>query len=622
MARSGQGYLGLLRRRRGLTDQELADLPGSSVQPALGYYPGVTGGPLGILDRPQAPFSLSPIQTPGMPSWQPTARPMAPNAGPRSALLAKPLPPALSMPQRQAPALAGPQAPDTMGGLLNSPDHVPGELGAAIPQGLLDAAQPQSIVGTPLEDPFTSQQPLDVGEMPPVEVKDKPYNAWDGMRQFPSYQPPNLPAEQAQPQPAQTHVNQQDGFGSPTALALLSAGLGILANNTGHYGQAGPAIGKGGLIGLNTFTTLQQQQIENDQAKAKMAMEQARNSAYLQQVQGQIMGQNRANQNDAMRQQLFEAFKSSSPEQRKAALENLAAFDKEGGKLIQMEMAKAKPVDIPTNPPEYDKEGKQLFRKVSMDQFGNILADYGKFSKQTGVNVDMRGETAFNSELGKAEGTQAAKVMDEAQRSYGSDATVNRILDYAKQWQKSGGQLGKLGNAQSLVTAWMQSAGVDPTILGLPADAGPAQALGAINKALVISKIGSVGFPANNFSDADRSFLEGMKPNLNDSPTGFVLKLMAEKSINRRSQEEDQMLQDTLSAFPKDRQQEAYREFKRKWRDYVQNAPAFTDTEKQEMQSLLQSMNQGNGGAKSSPGFSSRIGPNPAGKPWERKWQN
>lgn len=36
-------------------------------------------------------------------------------------------------------------------------------------------------------------------------------------------------------------------------MGLLAAGLGVLANNTGHYGAAGPAIGKGGLVGLQAY---------------------------------------------------------------------------------------------------------------------------------------------------------------------------------------------------------------------------------------------------------------------------------------------------------------------------------------------------------------------------------
>lgn len=39
-------------------------------------------------------------------------------------------------------------------------------------------------------------------------------------------------------------------------MGLLSAGLGILANNTGHYGAFAPAVGKGLLGGLDTYQGL------------------------------------------------------------------------------------------------------------------------------------------------------------------------------------------------------------------------------------------------------------------------------------------------------------------------------------------------------------------------------
>ena len=48
-------------------------------------------------------------------------------------------------------------------------------------------------------------------------------------------------------------------------MGLLQAGLGIMANNTGHYGAAGPAIGKGGLIGAQGY---------NDAVKLKLLKEQ------------------------------------------------------------------------------------------------------------------------------------------------------------------------------------------------------------------------------------------------------------------------------------------------------------------------------------------------------------
>ena len=43
------------------------------------------------------------------------------------------------------------------------------------------------------------------------------------------------------------------GMDQSLPMGLLAAGLGILGNNTGHYGAAGPAIGKGGLVGLQAY---------------------------------------------------------------------------------------------------------------------------------------------------------------------------------------------------------------------------------------------------------------------------------------------------------------------------------------------------------------------------------
>lgn len=48
---------------------------------------------------------------------------------------------------------------------------------------------------------------------------------------------------------------------------LLSAGLGILANNYGNYGALGPALGKGGLLGIETY----QNQLANTQEAKKSA---------------------------------------------------------------------------------------------------------------------------------------------------------------------------------------------------------------------------------------------------------------------------------------------------------------------------------------------------------------
>jgi hypothetical protein len=54
----------------------------------------------------------------------------------------------------------------------------------------------------------------------------------------------------------------------PASLALLTAGLGILANNTGNYGRAGPAIGRGALMGLQQYIPMAAAKRDEERRKA------------------------------------------------------------------------------------------------------------------------------------------------------------------------------------------------------------------------------------------------------------------------------------------------------------------------------------------------------------------
>jgi hypothetical protein len=79
-----------------------------------------------------------------------------------------------------------------------------------------------------------------------------------------SYKPP----QNYQPSASDFYPNgegqqQQGGMSDAGMWGLLAAGLGILANNYGNYGNASPAVGKGGLIGLETFLGQRQQNTQN-----------------------------------------------------------------------------------------------------------------------------------------------------------------------------------------------------------------------------------------------------------------------------------------------------------------------------------------------------------------------
>lgn len=55
--------------------------------------------------------------------------------------------------------------------------------------------------------------------------------------------------------PTSFGAQPQASSNDPSArnIGLLATGLGILANNSGHYGAFGPAVGKGGLVGLQAY---------------------------------------------------------------------------------------------------------------------------------------------------------------------------------------------------------------------------------------------------------------------------------------------------------------------------------------------------------------------------------
>lgn len=68
-------------------------------------------------------------------------------------------------------------------------------------------------------------------------------------------------------------------------MGLLAAGLGMLANNTGHYGAAGPAIGAGGLAGMQAYQGTLEAQAQDQYKRAQMGELQRKQQAAQAQQQ-------------------------------------------------------------------------------------------------------------------------------------------------------------------------------------------------------------------------------------------------------------------------------------------------------------------------------------------------
>jgi hypothetical protein len=125
---------------------------------------------------------------------------------------------------------------------------------------------PETSVSAPGGLPQGSFNP----QQPPaqVEVDEQMGNSRYGIQPrtdqgFGSYQPSAADFGEKQQQ-------QSPGMSDAGMWGLLAAGLGILANNYGNYGQAGPAIGKGGMMGLQTFLGERQVQERNKFAQQEL----------------------------------------------------------------------------------------------------------------------------------------------------------------------------------------------------------------------------------------------------------------------------------------------------------------------------------------------------------------
>lgn len=158
------------------------------------------------------------------------------------------------------------------------------------------------------------------------------------------------------------------------------------------------------------------------------------------------------------------------------------------------------------------------------------------------------GEPKANEELGKAIGTRLATQLEGSDKAMTNLQTLSLMESAAAQLEQAGGSTGALAEPQAFASSLLQAANVDPASLGLPADAGPAQVLNSLGNKLTLGKIGGAdGMPANNFSDADRKFIESTVPRLTDTPSAFKAKLFIDKRMAERSIQIGQTIDDMYS---------------------------------------------------------------------------
>ena len=239
--------------------------------------------------------------------------------------------------------------------------------------------------------------------------------------------------------------------------------------------------------------------------------------------------------------------------------------------------------------------GKDADALFEVKYEGDRIVDYNRLSAGSDVSVTVPidlTEDKFNTEYGGNLADMASAVLTNADMADQQISNIQQMRYLVGQWRQAGGETGQLANTSAMVSSWMQTLGMDPTSLGLPADAGPAQALQALSNSMTLGKIGGEGgMPANNFSDADRAFIMSTNPQLQDTPSGFEAKLLIAERAAERTRVKEQMWIQARS------EGKSFETFRQEWRDYVNRTPLLTEQDKNMIEAAKSGGSSGGGGS-------------------------
>lgn len=165
--------------------------------------------------------------------------------------------------------------------------------------------------------------------------------------------------------------------------------------------------------------------------------------------------------------------------------------------------------------------------------FTGTLMDFDKQRREASrpqTTIDMKGESEAVKARAKA-GVEAEVTAYNEARSAGQQLQQLAALQARLERLKTG------ATAPAVRTAagWAKDLGVSPDVLksfGIPENfVGDAQAFEAATSGMLVNKLGSGGFPSNNFSNADREFLERTLPRLGNDPRANRIMVEAAKRV-------------------------------------------------------------------------------------------
>ena len=228
--------------------------------------------------------------------------------------------------------------------------------------------------------------------------------------------------------------------------------------------------------------------------------------------------------------------------------------------------------DLPAGPELRSVGPGEILGQVSEGQFNPLFAGPPK-GPETVVNLPPL-ETEFEKYLGKAQGEEAGKVLGASTRAYQTLDKVRVVEQALSQVEEAGGTTGQLAGLTQQAAATLQSVGVDPAGLGLPASAGPYEFLDAALNRLTTEFIGAEqgGLPANLFTEADRKFIEEIAGRKSNRPEAIRAKM---EVFSRASQKAIEAAQEFQNKYPQSAQ--GWRDFNKDWAQKSLNRNVFKD---------------------------------------------
>ncbi|MFG1257299.1 hypothetical protein V5F79_08220 [Xanthobacter flavus] len=202
------------------------------------------------------------------------------------------------------------------------------------------------------------------------------------------------------------------------------------------------------------------------------------------------------------------------------------------------------------------------------------FAQYQEAMKKAG---SAAGEGAEVKTLGEERGKAAASV----------EAAGRQAPDAIAKLDLLGGLLRRVNTGALLPTEakaadWVQALGLDPARLGLdPNSPMTAQVAQKLINELTVGMIGPGGFPANNFSDADRKFISDIFPKISNRPESNEMALGILKRVQEKKLDYSEAWSDYQDAAKARGELPSFAAFERDYRRQHRNERVFGDLEAQ-----------------------------------------